>query len=187
MNYKYLYLIDADQYCLKNIMTNDDLIDSYLIAASNDQEKLRIGHTYHGMKVPSLAESADAYLVSQFAVFLHQHQASEIIIATRDKKLMYMLLNICIGYRLKNVILHNCCKDQITFDLRDFSPCFKSRMTELDIEITHHLSAYPNGLKLKTLSLHYGLSQKRMNRIIDRLIQLRCIYKNYNTYHSYYN
>lgn len=189
MNYKKLFIFDADQFCLKNNISENELKKNYLIAASNDEQKLLINEHQYGGLVKSLPESTDTYLVTKLALFFLDHEAEKIIIATRDKKLSYMLLNLCITFKHLNVDFHPCCKLNINFDLSGFYSYFtkqnntKKTLSKFELDVVKHLSTYSNGLKLKTLSLHYNLQQKQMDSIINRLVKLKYIYKHINAYH----
>ncbi|PTB31911.1 hypothetical protein [Photobacterium phosphoreum] len=110
MHYPYLYIVDADQYPLSKIFIREDIADNFLISASNSKDKIMINGSLCGAVVPLIPEAADINLITQLEKFQRIHSANAIVIATRDKRLLSMLL-----YRVYDltfnckVIMHSCC------------------------------------------------------------------------------
>lgn len=199
-----VFIIDADQYPLDQYFNHNDFKDNHLITASNCNEKLTINYTnirknklaksIFAENVQTLSESADAVLVGAFFKFLDKNKVDKIYIATRDKKLLQMLLGLSQMKSNAKAFLHPCCRDDIYTDLSEFDclsknhNClsqkrpFSAQLSNAERNVLEHLAQYPNGLKIKTLSSHYDVPQERIKSIINKLLQARFIEKYINSY-----
>ncbi|PMH44895.1 hypothetical protein BCU68_12190 [Vibrio sp. 10N.286.49.B3] len=179
MHINNLLLIDADQFPLGHYFSAEELDYSYVIASSNNHHNLVKNNIYYGGETPSFAEAADTYLVLALEDALKNHSIDKITAATKDKKLMYMLINIVAWKNIKcPFIAHPHCQmisDKCVCEGIDFyhlSGHNSNYGKTLEHELTIHLRGYPLGLKFKTLARHFGMSRQyeRLTRALDSLI-----------------
>lgn len=88
-----ILLIDADQCPLRKF-SHSELTSSYLIACSNKKCHLKHGDRYFGKTVPLCNESADTYLFLGLEKALRHNNVETLTLYSRDKKLVFMLLNL---------------------------------------------------------------------------------------------
>ena len=194
MHYSYLYIVDADQYPLSKIFEWEDIVDDFLISAANSKDKIMINGSLCGVVVPLIPEAADINLITQLEKFQRTHSANAIIIATRDKRLLSMLL-----YRIYDltfngeVMMHSCCSLEMDSTLYEINKILnvyyacknliKINIKNNDNELMMHIKYYPLGLRLKTLTHHYHCSVEKMRSRIQKLVNRGLIYKSNNVYY----
>lgn len=187
MFFSKLYIFDADQYSLRKYLTPQEIRENRLIAASNTQVKLEIEGRVYGKCVPIRPQSADDYLVEEFEKFVQYHSAKQIIIATRDKKLLLRLLTTLPKRSQSLISIHHSCPFEtkkyfydilLRLEKEDLYQHFPLHcLSPLDMEISGHISKYPNGLRFKTLLAHLGYSESTINHSVNRLLSMKIICK----------
>ncbi len=166
-------VIDADQYPLDTCFSEKELNASHVIASSNNEANLVNNGTFFGKKMPKIKESADTYLFMALTEVIKQHDISQISLISADKKLLYMLLNLIAWFdRNIQLKLHHLCTNGARECILDTCERYNiscDGVNRLHIAVVAHLAQYPCGLKLKTLSYHFGISIDKMSKILEQL------------------
>lgn len=196
MNYDKIFIIDANHYPLFDILEVDDIKYSYILAASDTAKNLLLDEHIFAREnmncklVSTLPESVHAYLIGEFYQFFTMHRAKEVVIASRDRKFIQMIYCLTVLQPNLKRTLHPCCKeeDESNFEaevIKDPESISSNKsLTRREQQIIDHLSLYPNGLKLKTLSFHYGLTKEKMEEIMGKLVDRSYISKYMNSYYA---
>ena len=157
MEYKKLYIFDADQFCLRKNIKPNEINQNCLIAASNNPTNIQINGKSYGQCVPMTPQSADNFLVNRLQTFCRKHTADHIFIVTRDKRLVQRLVSVIPIGQLKRVKAHPCCQYETNHCLNTAKQKCRStqstyhNLSKFEQNVKEHIAEYPKGLKLKNV------------------------------------
>ncbi len=181
-------VIDADQFPLQGCFSTEELHKHHVIASSNKEENLIKNGLYFGGKTPQFKEAADTYLVLKLEEAIKQHSISKVLLASKDKKLLYMLLNLICWSDKKIVIqAHALCSDDSLTCLHEACNYYGVRCKQTkknNNKVVNHLKNYHLGLRLNTLCSHFNVSKDKMRAILNPLIKNHQVYNSGNVFYS---
>lgn len=174
-------VIDADQFPLQECFSKEELHKQHVIASSNREENLIKNGAYFGGVTPKFKEAADTYLVLKLEETIRHHSISKVVLASKDKKLLYMLLNLICWLDKKIVIqAHALCPGGSVACLYDACNYYGVRCKDTKQknanEVINHLRHYQQGLRLETLCSHFNVSEDKMRAILNPLIKNHKVY-----------